>query len=195
MSEVKELLLCVTGASGTIYAGGLLRRAVDPVEQVGLVLTPQGAEVAAHELGWAADFDKLEITGLPAGVMEQLRLYHPEDLSSLYAAGVSAPDAVVVIPCTVGAAARMAAGIGDTVVTRGAAFCLQGRKPLVLVVRETPLSLIDLRNLTALTEAGAVIMPAAPAFHSGPETIEGLADQFASEVLDQVGLRVNHPEQ
>ncbi len=193
MSQLKELLVCVTGASGTIYADRLLRRAVPTVERVGLVLTPQGAERAAHELGWAVDFDALEVTGAPAEVMERVRLYHPEDLSSAYVSGSSAPDAMIVVPCTVGAAARIAAGLGDTVMTRGAAVCLKERRPLVLVVREAPLSLVDLRNLTALAEAGAVIMPAAPSFYTQPESIEELADYFAVRVLDQIGVRLDHP--
>ena len=188
MSEVKELLVCLTGASGMVYADRLLRKVMSRVERVGLVLTPQGAEMAAHELGWAMDFDKLELTGPPAEVLEQARLYHPEDLSPLYGTGSPAPDAMVVIPCTSGAVARIAAGLGDTLMTRGAAVCLKNRKPLVLVVRDAPLSLIDLRNLTALAEAGATIIPASPAFYPPRKTIEELADRFVEEVLERLGL-------
>ena len=171
-----------------IYADRLLRKALSRVERVGLVLTPQGAEMAAYELGWAMDFDKLELTGPPDEVLEQAWLYHPEDLSPLYATGSPAPDAMVVIPCTSGAVARMAAGLGDTLMTRGAAVCLKSRKPLVLVVRDTSLSLIDLRNLTALAEAGATIIPASPTFYPPKKTIEELADRFVEEVLEHLGL-------
>ena len=188
MSEVKELLVCLTGASGMIYADRLLRKALSRVDRVGLVLTPQGAEMAAHELGWAMDFDKLELTGPPAEVLEQARLYHPEDLSPLYATGSPAPDAMVVIPCTSGAVARIAAGLCDTLMARGAAVCLKSRKPLVLVVRDSSLSLIDLRNLTALAEAGATIIPASPTFYPPQRTIEDLADRFVEEVLEHLGL-------
>ena len=188
MSEVKELLVCLTGASGMVYADQLLRKAVSRVARVGLVLTPQGAEMAAHELGWAMDFDKLELTGPPTEVMERARLYHPEDLSPLYATGSPAPDAMVVIPCTAGAVARIAAGLGDTLMTRGAAVCLKKRDPLVLVVRDAPLSLVDLRNLTAVAEAGATIMPASPTFYPPRQTIEEVADRFVEEVLERLGL-------
>lgn len=190
---VKELLVVVTGASGTIYADRLLRRAISLVDRVGLVLTPQGAEMAAHELRWAVDFDTLEIKGAPEEVISQVRHFHPEDLSCRYASGSAAPDAMIVIPCTVGAVGRIAAGFGDTVMSRAAAVCLKERRPLVLVVREAPLGLVDLRNLTALAEAGATIMPASPPFYSRPNTIEELADFFAVRVLDQIGLRVDHP--
>jgi len=191
--KTQDLLVCITGASGTIYAERLLRRAIKKVERVGLVLTPQGAEIAASELGWAVDFDSMEVTGAPEEIVQQVRLYHPEDLSSPYASGSASPDAMIVIPCTAGAAARMASGLGDTLVTRSAAVCLKERKPLVLVVREAPLTLIDLRNLATLAEAGAVVMPAAPSFYSRPGTIEDMADYFALRVLDQVGLRLEHP--
>jgi len=149
--------------------------------------------MAAHELGWAADFDALELTGAPEDVIQKVHLYRPDDLSVGYASGSSAPDAMVVVPCTVGAAARIATGLGDTILTRAAAVCLKERKPLVLVVREAPLSLIDLRNLAKLAEAGAVIMPAAPSFYSGPKSITDLADFFVLRVLDQIGLRIDHP--
>ena len=193
MATVNDLLVCITGASGTIYAERLLRKAVSLVERVGLVVTPQGAEMAAHELGWAMDFDGLELTGAPAEVMERVHLYHPDDLDSRYASGSVAPDAMIVIPCTTGAAARIAAGFGDTVMARAAAVCLMERKPLVLAVREAPLSLIDLRNLTGLAEAGAIIMPASPTFYTRPDTVQELADCFVLRVMDQIGLRVEHP--
>jgi len=193
MNTVKELLVAVTGASGTIYADRLLRRVVPLVERVGLVMTPQGAEMAAHELGWAVDFDTLYIEGAPAEVMGRVRHYHPDDLSCRYASGSAAPDAMIVIPCTVGAAGRIAAGFGDTVISRAAAVCLKERRPLVLVVREAPLNLVDLRNLTSLAEAGATIMPASPPFYARPKTTEELADFFVLRVLDQIGLRVDHP--
>ena len=193
MRRTQDLLVCITGASGSIYAERLLRYAIDHFDRVGLVLTPGGAEVAASELGWAVDFDSMQVTGAPEEIVQGVRLYHPEDLSSPYASGSAAPDAMIVIPCTVGTAARMAAGLGDTLVTRSAAVCLKERKPLVLVVREAPLTLVDLRNLATLCEAGAVVMPAAPSFYSRPDTIEDMADYFALRVLDQVGLRLDHP--
>jgi len=193
MGQVTDVLVCVTGASGTIYADRLLRKLVSIADRVGLILTPHGAEMAAHELGWGVDFDNLQITGAPPSIIDRVHLYHPDDLSCRFASGSAAPQAMIIIPCTVGAAARCAAGIGDTVMTRAAAVCLKERRPLVLVVREAPLSLLDLRNLTSLTEAGACIMPAAPSFYAQPASIEEMADYFAVRVLDQVGLHVDHP--
>jgi 4-hydroxy-3-polyprenylbenzoate decarboxylase len=189
---MKELLVAVTGASGAIYADRLLRAAAGQRVSVGLVITPEGAEIAAHELGWAVDFDKMRVTGLAVEVEKAVRHYHPDDLAARYASGSSAPEAMVVIPCSMGTAGRIAAGLADTLITRAAAVCLKERKPLVLVVREAPVSLVDLRNLTTLAEAGAVIMPAAPPFYSRPRSIEEMADYFVTRVLDQVGLHVEH---
>jgi len=190
---MRELLVAVTGASGAIYADRLLRAAVGQHVSVGLVITSEGAEIAAHELGWAVDFDKMQVTGLPSEVEKVVRHYHPNDLSARYASGSSAPEAMIVIPCSMGAAGRIAAGLANTLITRAAAVCLKDRKPLVLVVREAPLSLIDLRNLTTLAEAGAAIMPAAPPLYSRPRSIEEMADYFVTRVLDQVGLHIEHP--
>jgi 4-hydroxy-3-polyprenylbenzoate decarboxylase len=193
MSRVKELLVAITGASGAIYADRLLRRLVELVPRIDLVLSTHGAEICAHELGWAVDFDALQIKGPPAEVLSRLQLCHPDDLSSRYASGSAAPDAMIIIPCSLNVAGRIANGLADTLITRAAAVCLKERRPLLLVVRESPMSLVELRKLVALTEAGATIMPAAPAFYFGPKTIEEMADYFAVRVLDQVGLRVEHP--
>ncbi len=193
MSEVRELFVAMTGASGAIYADRLLRKVVGAVPRVDLVLSTHGAEIAAHELDWAVDFDTLQITGPSAEVLSGVRLCHPDDLSSRYASGSAAPDAMIIVPCSVNVAARIAAGLADTLITRAAAVCLKERRPLVLVVRESPVSLVDLRNFVALTEAGATVMPAAPPFYAGPASLEDLADYFAARVLDQVGLREDHP--
>ena len=193
MREVRELLIAISGATGAIYADRLLRAAANVVPEIGLVITPQGAEIAAHELGWAVDFDTFRITGPPAEVLSDVRLYHPNDLSSRCASGSNAPDAMIVIPCSVNLAANIAAGLAHTMVTRTAGVCLKERRPLVLVIRESPLSLIDLRNQVTLAEAGAIIMPASPAFYSTPRTVAELADFFAVRVLDQVGVILEHP--
>jgi 4-hydroxy-3-polyprenylbenzoate decarboxylase len=193
MTEINELLVAITGASGAVYADRLLRMVAGRVPRLGLVVTEQGADVVAHELGWGVDFDSLQITGLPPEVAARARLQRPDDFSSHYASGSVPPDAMIIVPCSIGVAGRIAAGTGSTLVTRAAAVCLKERRPLVLVVRESPLGLIDLRNLVTLAEAGAIVMPAAPPFYSSPQTIEEMADYFAARVLDQIGLRIEHP--
>lgn len=193
MSEVRDVLVAITGASGAIYADRLLRALCPLVPRVGLVISPEGAEIAAQELGWGVDFDTLQVSGICDEVKTRLHLYQPDDFNARYASGSSAPDAMIIVPCTIGTAGHIAAGLNDNLIHRAAGVCLKERKPLVLMVRESPLSLVDLRNLAALAEAGAIIMPAAPSFYSQPKSIEELVDFFVTRVLDQIGLRAPHP--
>ncbi len=193
MREIKELFVAVTGASGAIYADRLLRKAVGLVPRIDLVLSTHGAEIAAHELGWGMDFDAFQINGPPAEVLSHVRLYQPDDFYSRYASGSAAPDAMIVVPASLNVCGHICAGLADTLIHRAAAVCLKERRPLVLVLRESPFSLIDLRNFVRLAEAGAVIMPANPAFYANPKSIEEMVDFFVARVLDQIGLRVEHP--
>ena len=192
MREVRELFVAVTGASGVIYADRLLRKAVGLVPRVDLVLSTHGAEIAAHEVGWGMDFDTVQLTGPPDEVLSPAPL-SPQTILPRYASGSAAPDAMIIVPASLNVIGRVAVGIGDALITRGPwqlARRNEGRSSLV--ARESPLSLIDLRNLVTLAEAGATIMPAAPAFYSNPKTIDELADYFVVRLLDQIGVRVEH---
>ena len=193
MGEIRDVLVAITGASGAIYGDRLLRALSGLVPRIGLVISPEAAEIAAAELGWAVDYDTLQISGIPQEVKARLHLYQPDDFHAPYASGSGAPDAMLVAPCTIGCVGHLAAGLNDNLIHRAAGVCLKERKPLVLVVRESPLSLVDLRNLVTLAEAGAIIMPAAPSFYSQPKNIEEMVDFFVVRVLDQIGLRAAHP--
>jgi len=192
MGKSSDVLVGVTGASGAIYADRLLRRLTSLGARVGLIISPEAAEIAAQEVGWAVNFDNLQLTGLPEEVRARVRLYQPDDFNNRYASGSSAPDAMLIVPCTIGTAGHIAAGLNNNLIHRAAGVMLKERRPLVLVVRESPLGLVDLRNLVALSEAGAIIMPAAPPFYANPETIEELVDFFVVRILDQIGLRTEH---
>lgn len=115
-------------------------------------------------------------------------LHGPSDMTSVMASGSSRFEAMVVIPCSVGCAARIAHGLSADLIGRAADVILKERRRLVLVVRETPLSLVHLRNLTQLAEAGAVILPASPSFYSAPATLEALLDTVTARVLDQLDV-------
>ena len=193
MGEIRDVLVAITGASGAIYGDRLLRALSGLVPRIGLVISPEAAEIAAAELGWAVDFDTLQISGIPQEVKARLHLYQPDDFHAPYASGSGAPDAMLVAPCTIGCVGHISAGLNDNLIHRAAGVCLKERKPLVLVVRESPLSLVDLRNLVTLAEAGAIIMPAAPSFYSQPKNIEEMVDFFVVRVLDQIGLHAEHP--
>ncbi len=193
MGEIRDVLVAITGASGATYGDRLLRALSGLVPRIGLVISPEAAEIAAAELGWAVDFDTLQISGIPQEVKARLHLYQPDDFHAPYASGSGAPDAMLVAPCTIGCLGHIAAGLNDNLIHRAAGVCLKERKPLVLVVRESPLSLVDLRNLVTLAEAGAIIMPASPSFYSQPKNLEEMVDFFVVRILDQIGLRAEHP--
>ena len=173
------VLVAVTGASGAIYAdraiAGLKARGVD----VWATVSPTATVVARHELG-------VEPEALGAGGVE--RWFAHDDLSAPPASGSSCADAMLVIPCSMGTLGRIAAGTADTLITRAADVCLKERKPLVLVPRETPLSLIHLRNLATVTEAGAVVLPACPHFYDRPTTVEDVVGTVVGRALVHLGV-------
>src|SRR5580692_10793996 len=180
----------ITGASGAIYAQTVLRLldADSRVERVFLVATEAGLRLIATELDIvASDAKKLAslLTGTPAKKIEYLP---NKDIGATIASGSAPVDAMVVIPCSAGALASIATGIANDLLSRAADVCLKERRPLVLCLRETPLNRIHLENMLRVHDAGAVIMPAMPAFYYGPKTIEDLAEQFAYRVLAQIDL-------
>jgi flavin prenyltransferase len=186
----KVVTVGVTGASGAIYARAILRLLdADPrVARVPLVVSETGLRLIATELGVVAqDARKLPslLTGTPARKIEYLP---NKDVGASIASGSAPVDAMIVIPCSAGSLAAIAAGIADDLLARAADVCLKERRALVLCLRETPLNRIHIENMLRVTDAGAVVMPAMPAFYYGPKSIEEAVEQFACRVLAQVGL-------
>ena len=171
-----KLVVAIGGASGSVYAKRLLDTLVPLAAsvEVGLVFTGAGSEVWNHEIG--------EVPAYP------FKKYGLRDFRAPFASGSAGWDAMVVIPCSTGGLARIAHGISDDLVGRAADVMLKERRKLVLVARDTPLSLIHLENMTAVTRAGAVVLPAMPSFYGRPQTIEALLDTVVGRVLDQLGL-------
>jgi len=176
-----RLVVAVGGASGSIYAKRLLdslaaqtQKGPGPVQEVGLCFSRSGTEVWAHELG--------EVPAYP------FKRYALNDFRAPFASGSAGWEAMVVIPCSTGGLARIAHGISEDLIGRAADVMLKERRRLVLVVRETPLSLIHLENMAAITRAGGVVLPAAPSFYSNPATLEALLDTVVARVFDQLGI-------
>lgn len=173
---MKRLVVGVSGASGAPYAArllGLLRERDDV--DVHLVFTKMGRVVWNQEVGGdPADF------GFP--------VYAPGDMTAPFASGSSLFDAMVVVPCSAGSLARIAQGVSHDLVGRAADVMLKERRPVLLVVRESPYSLIQLRNMVSVTEAGAMVMPASPSFYSGPKDMAELLDTVVARVLDRLGI-------
>ena len=186
----KIITVGVTGASGAIYAQALVRLldADKRVSRVALVITETGLRLIATELGIvAADPKSLPslLTGTPASKIEYLP---NKDVGATIASGSATVDAMVVLPCSAGALGSIAAGLADDLLARAADVCLKERRQLVLCLRETPLNRIHIENMLRANDAGAVIMPAMPAFYFGPKNLEDMVEQFVYRVLAQIGL-------
>jgi 4-hydroxy-3-polyprenylbenzoate decarboxylase len=165
----------ITGASGSVYGVRLLKAL--PGRKV-VIISADGAKIAHAETGMGAK----EI-----GTLADER-YDNDDLESPIASGSARFDAMVIAPCSASTMSKVACGIADNLITRTASVALKERRKLVLLVRETPLSTIHLQNMERLSMAGAVVMPACPAFYPRPESIDDIVDFVVGRVLDQLGV-------
>jgi flavin prenyltransferase len=172
-------VIAVTGASGMLYARELFTwLQTRPDLEVHAVCSPAGEEVLKLELSLTLR----ELAG-PRAI-----LHAPEDFAAPLASGSFRVRAMVIIPCTMGTLGAIAQGVPKNLIHRAAEVSLKERRPLILVVRETPLSLIHLGNMTRAAQAGAVIFPAMPGFYQRPGSLEEMARNFAGRVLDHLGL-------
>jgi 4-hydroxy-3-polyprenylbenzoate decarboxylase len=119
---------------------------------------------------------------------EQLRCYAEDDFMAPVASGSAGGDAMVIVPASMGMVGRLAAGVSNSLIERAADVTLKERRPLIVVPRETPFHTIHLRNLLTLSEAGAVVLPAMPAFYTRPRSLQDIADFIAARILDQLGI-------
>jgi len=180
----------ITGASGALYAQAVLRLldADSRVDHVFLVASDAGARLIATELDVVAADPKKLAALLTRTAAKKIEYLPNKDIGASIASGSAPVDAMVVIPCSAGALGSIAAGTAGDLLTRAADVCLKERRPLVLCLRETPLNRIHLENALRVHDAGAIVMPAMPAFYYAPKKIEDLVEQFAYRVLAQLGL-------
>jgi 4-hydroxy-3-polyprenylbenzoate decarboxylase len=169
-----KLLVAVTGASGSLYAQRLLQALADARVDATVSFSDKGREVWTHEIG--------------SDPQVPFPIQAANDFRSPFASGSALWDGVVVMPCSTGRMARIAQGQSEDLISRAADVALKERRKLILVVRETPLSLLHIENMATLTRAGAVILPACPSFYFRPSTPEALADTVVARVLDQLGI-------
>jgi 4-hydroxy-3-polyprenylbenzoate decarboxylase len=182
-----KCIVAVTGASGSVYGMRIIEQLVLAGHDVTAVFTTAGRDVTAFELGFevpAENGASALATFLDLPSAERLRVVAPDEMFDAIASGSHRTDAMIVAPCSMGFVAAVANGLSDDLPQRAADVMLKERRPLVLVPRETPLSLVHLRNLTAAAEAGAVIVPAMPAFYTKPQTVDDLVNFVAGKVLD-----------
>jgi len=189
---MKRLTLAWTGASGMAYGLRLLECLLAAGVAVDLLVSQAARIVARQELDLTLASGSEELArqlrerypGLPG----TLRVFGREAWFSPVASGSNPADAMVVCPCTMGCLAAIAQGLADNLLERAADVILKERRPLILVPRETPFSLIHLRNMTQLAEAGATILPANPGFYHRPQTVEAVVDFIVARVLDHLAI-------
>jgi flavin prenyltransferase len=181
----------MTGASGSLYATRFLARAARVFDPLYLTMSGPATRVLHEELGLEVRLEGFRPEQLLPGVPEasRIRYYHKTDYDAPFASGSAAPDAMVIVPCSMGTLGRIVAGTSDDLVHRAADVMLKERRKLILVVRETPYSLVHARNILAATEAGAVVMPASPGLYHRPQTVDEMIDFVVFRILDHLGVR------
>jgi 4-hydroxy-3-polyprenylbenzoate decarboxylase len=174
-----KILVAITGASGALYAQRLLDKLDPRQHEIHVVLSNYAQVVLAKELPGGLR--------LPEGV----KSHALKSMNAPFASGSNPLDAMVIIPCTMGTLGRIAHGFSEDVLLRAADVTLKEKKKLILVPRETPLSLVHVKNFELLLLAGATILPANPSFYHNPATIEGVIDTVVARVLDHLGIPHN----
>ncbi len=181
-------MVAITGASGAPYALRFLQEAVRHYSEIYVALSDQAYQVIGVETGRGITAQSVTAKSLLGFDSDVIRIVNKKDYFSPPASGSFRHDGMVIVPCSMGTAARIAHGISDDLITRSADVCLKERRPLILVPRETPWNLVHLRNMTQLAEAGATILPAAPGFYHKPQTIDDLVDFLVARILQQLGI-------
>lgn len=177
-----KIAVAVTGASGSIYAKVLLEKLQqlkNQVTEVGIVWSDNAHTVWNEELG-DESYKKIPF-----------KVWNKNDFMAPFASGSASYSALIICPCSMGMIGRIASGISNDLVTRAADVMLKERRKLICVVRETPYNLVQLRNMTTITEAGGIICPATPSFYSRPQNFEELAYTVIQRVLQLAGLQVD----
>lgn len=176
---MKRIAVAVTGASGSIYANLILQKLEQlksQITELSLVITDNAKQV------WQTELNNTDYNDFSA------QYFSTNDFTAPFASGSAKYDCLIIIPCSMGTLGRIASGISNDLITRGADVMLKERKKLVLVIRDTPYNLLHIKNMEAITLAGGIICPASPSFYSKPKTIEEAAATVVNRVIDLVGL-------
>mgnify|MGYP003395026980 FL=1 len=177
-----KIVVAITGASGSVYAKVLLdklKKASEQIETVAVVMSDNAKDVWKHELK-SDDFSSYGFN-----------FYGKTDFNAPFASGSSKFDCMIVCPCSMGTLGRIAGGISNDLITRAADVMLKERRKLILITRDTPLSLLHINNMKAVTEAGGIICPASPSFYSLPNDFEALAATVVDRVIDIAGIEID----
>ena len=195
-NQEKSIILAITGASGIPYARRLLQCLIKEQVKVYLLYSSAAQIVARQECDWQLD-DDISLTNQALcdefqAACGQLMVVDKNDWFSRIASGSAFPDAMVVCPASMGCVAAIANGLSDNLIERAADVCLKEKKPLIIVPRETPFSLIHLHNLTRLAESGATILPPSPAFYHHPQTIDDMVNFVVNRILQHLNIQADN---
>lgn len=183
-----EFVQGITGASGSLYGERLAQRMLEAGHRLHLVLSDAANQVVMSEMGLKrrAFLERIEGFSPEPG---QLVIHGPNDYNAPFASGSFRHDGMVICPCSMKTLACVAHGTAEDLISRGADVALKERYRLILVPRETPYSLVHLRNMTAVTEAGALVMPASPPLWARPSTVDEVIDAMIGRICDKLGVK------
>lgn len=182
MDSKHKIIVSISGASGSIYAKVLLEKLSQlsaQIEQVGIVMSDNAKDVWKQELGNESYKN-----------YEHFTFYDKNNFFAPFASGSAKYNTMIVCPCSMGTMARIASGISNDLTTRAADVILKERRKLILMIRDTPYSLIHINNMQTITQAGGIICPASPSFYSNPKSFEELAATVVDRALDLSGLDI-----
>lgn len=191
MADPLPLVVAITGASGAAYGVRLLEVLLAAGREVHLSVSPSGQAVIQEELGRRVDLERFaaaDLLGAPVPAAGRLHYHHFKNLMAPIASGSFPTAAMAICPCSGSTLAAVAHAMGENLIHRAAEVHLKERRKLVVVPRETPLSLPQLKNMQAIHEAGAVVLPAAPGFYARAETVADLVDFVMARICDQLGV-------
>jgi flavin prenyltransferase len=177
---MNNIVIAITGASGSIYAKQLINKLLQMKEQwnnLSIVITDNAKEV------WHTEIGDESYKNLP------VKYYTKNDFSAPFASGSGQYNCMVIVPCSMGTLGRIATGISNDLITRAADVILKERRKLICVARETPYNLVHIKNMETITLAGGIICPATPSFYSKPQTIEQVANTVVDRIIDLMGLK------
>jgi len=180
-----KFLVCVTGASGSVYGLRLIKKLIEAGHETLVIVSVWGEKVLEQETGKSFSTWRNELK------LHEKNIFAPDDLGALPASGSFKLDGTIIAPCSMSSIGAIASGVSLNLIHRAAQTTLKEGRPLVLVPRETPLSLPCLRNLCTLSEAGAVILPACPAFYHAPKSMDDLVDFVIGKILDRLSIAHN----
>ena len=178
---LNKIVVAVTGASGALYAKLVIEKLLqlkDQWQELSVVMSNNAKQI------WKEELDNEEYKNYA------VKFFEKNDFNAPFASGSAQYNIMIVVPCSMGTFGRIAHGISDDLITRAADVILKERRKLILVVRETPYSLVHIKNMETITLAGGIVCPATPSFYSKPKTIEALASTIIDRVLDIAGLNL-----